>query len=225
MKPNLTPFERIARGVFAGLLLFVGLALFSHPAARGAAILAAVFVLWECGTGYCSAHAAVGLRSSADRKPEAVQLTALLAIQCLIAYEWLHAGIEKVSSPAFVQNLDKTFAAFAAKNPFAWYKSFLEGPATAKSVMLGYTIELSQLLIAGTLIVAAGVLVYAKEAESRRTALFAAAVALLGGALMNANFYLASGWMSPSSKGVNLVMFWTQIVLAYTWISSAERSK
>jgi hypothetical protein len=225
MKLNLTTSERAARLVFAGLLLFAGLALFEHPLAKVAAIIFAIYAAWECAAGYCPAHAALGLKSLSDRKPEAVHLLALLAIQCLLAYEWLHAGWGKVSSPDFVRNLDKTFAAFAAKNPHEWYKGFLEGFATKNSVLFGYTIELSQLLIGLALVATATAIVYVKDAEGRRAASFVAAVALLGGSLMNANFYMASGWMSPSSNGLNLVMFWTQLILAYAWISSTERSK
>jgi hypothetical protein len=225
MKPNLTASERFVRLILAAVLLFVGLVVFKHPLAQVAAVLAAVYCLWECWASRCPAHAALGINSPTDRKPEVPHFLALLAIQGLLAYEWLHAGWGKVSTPDFVRNLAKTFSAFAAKNPYGWYKAFLEGFATRNATLFAYAIELSQLVIGLTLLAAIGVMLYAKTNESRRAAMFAATVALFGGALMNANFYLASGWMSPSSSGLNLVMFWIQVTLASTWLSAASRSK
>jgi hypothetical protein len=50
-------------------------------------------------------------------------------------------------------------------------------------------------------------------------AALAASLALSGGMLMNANFYLAAGWTGPGTKGSNVVMFWSEGVLLYVWFS------
>jgi hypothetical protein len=78
-----------------------------------------------------------------------------------------------------------------------------------------YAVERGQVAIALTLAATAAVIILAKREERRRAALVLAAIALAGGALMNANFYLAAGWTSPGTKGSNIVMFWSQAVIIH----------
>jgi uncharacterized membrane protein YphA (DoxX/SURF4 family) len=81
---------------------------------------------------------------------------ALLGIQALLAYEWLSAGWGKVSTPDFVANIGQTFAAFAAKNPHGWYKSFLEGYATAHATTLAQAVQYGQLAAGAALLLSLG---------------------------------------------------------------------
>lgn len=52
----------------------------------------------------------------------------------------------------------------------------------------------------------------------RRIAGILVAIALLGGMTMNAFFGLAAGYTSPSTSGINLVMFFSQLMLMGFWI-------
>ncbi len=225
MQKNLNSFERVVRlfiGIFA---LFAAAVLFAHPLARFAALVFGLYSLWECAAGKCPLHAMLGMRSPGERlSSEKLGLLGLSAVQAVLAYEWWSAGWEKASSPDFVAGIGKTLGYFASKNPFSWYKSFLEGFAVKHATLFAYAVEWGQLLIAFSLIIAVGIVLWTKNEKQRRLALMVSAGALLGGMLMNANFYLAAGWTGPGTKGSNVVMFWTQAVLVYVWISTLMSS-
>ena len=144
-------------------------------------------------------------------------LAGLVAIQMILAYEWLSAGWGKISSPKFVDGIAETFGYFASQNPYLWYKSFLLGFATENATLFAYLVEWGQVIIAITLFTAGITYLYTEKMSAKKTALKLSAFALLGGMLMNANFYLAAGWTSPSTHGINLIMFLIQAVLACVW--------
>lgn len=226
MRRNLDTFERIIRLLLGAFALFAAFVLFKHPLARLAAGAFGVLGLAECAFGVCLSHARLGMLAPGDRlKPETLRLLGIVAIQIVLAYEWWSAGWEKVSSPGFVANISQTLAVFASKNPFPWYKSFLEGRAMRNATAFAYAVEWSQVLIALALAASAALLLYAHDGKMRRLALCGALIALFGGAWMNANFYLAAGWTGPGTKGVNVVMFWTQAVLMYVWASTLRAEK
>ena len=122
-------------------------------------------------------------------------------------------------NPDFVGGMGKTLASFASKNPYAWYKAFLEGPAAANSAAFGMAVEWSQMLVGLTLFATAAWFLYSRG-KAGKPALAAASLALAGGMLMNANFYLAAGWTSAGTRGSNIVMFWVQASLLYVCLAA-----
>jgi len=221
MKPNLRAFDRLVRFLLGAFLIFAALVLFTHPLARVLATIAGIYALLECLTSSCPLYARLGMKSSADvLKSESLYLLGLLGVQGVLAYEWWNAGWGKVSSPDFVSGIAQTLGFFASKNPFPWYKDFLTGVAIPNAQAFAYTVEWSQVAIA--LVLAGSICGYlcVKTAAARRWVLILCALALLGGALMNANFYLAAGWTGPGTKGSNMVMFWSEMVLSYIWLSA-----
>lgn len=227
MKRNLDTFERIVRLLLGVFALFAAVALFKHPLARLAAGAFGAFSLAECALGVCWLHARLGILVSGDRlKPERLRLFGLTAVQLVLAYEWWTAGWEKVSSSAFVEDIGRTLAAFASRNPFPWYKSFLEGFAARNSTLLAYAVEWTQIVIGLTLALFAAVILYRPDDAGRNRRWLRCAIwCLAAGAVMNANFYLAAGWNNPGTRGVNVVMFWSQIVLMYVWASTLRAAK
>lgn len=219
MQRNLNTWERVVRLLLA-VFAFWGVAvLFTHPVARAAGILLGLFSLGECVLGFCYLHKRSGAQTPGGLSSGALYLLGLLGVQAVLAYEWWSAGWEKVSSSAFVNGIRETFAFFASKNPFPLMKEFLLGFATQNAAAFAYAVEWSQVAIAITLIICAA-FIGLRVNRFARIALCLSILALLGGALMNATFYLAAGWTGPGTKGSNVVMFWTQMVLVYVWISA-----
>jgi hypothetical protein len=220
MLSNLHPFERAVRVVLGVLFLLAAVAFFRHPTAQFLAGLAALWSLGEAVLGKCPLYAKLGVRSASGAvKSELVTLLALLAVQVTLAYEWWLAGWEKVTGGMFVVKLDQTLAAFASQNPFAWYKEFLTGFATQNFLTLGYLIVWGQLITGMLLVLGAALYAWAKTEHARRAAIIFSILGLLSGIFMNANFYLAAGWTSPGTHGVNIVMFWSSLALLYVWVS------
>lgn len=226
MKPNLRPFDRLIRFLLGAFFLFAAWVLFEHPLTRVLSTIAGVYTLLECLTSSCPLYGRLGMKSQADTlKTESLYLLGLFGVQIALAYKWLSAGLEKVSGPDFVADLVKTLAYSASKNPFPWYRDILTGFATRYVVPLGYAIEWGEVAAGAILILSVVVYLHSKNAETRRGLLILSVAALLGGALLNTAFYLAVGWIGPSTKNINVVMFWTQLVLAYVWLSALMAKK
>lgn len=226
MQKNLNTFERVVRLLLGAFFLWAAYALYHHPLARLAAAAFGLFALGEAVTARCLLHKRLGKEDPAlPLAKEKLFLLGALGVQTVMAYEWWSAGWEKVSSPEFVEGITGTLGFFASKNPFPWYKAFLEGFAMKNATAFAYAVEWSQVLIGLCLAAAAVVLAYAKNGKWHRPALAAAVLALAGGMLMNASFYLAAGWTGPGTKGSNVVMFWVQAVLGYVWLSALVAKK
>lgn len=139
----------------------------------------------------------------------------LALVQAVVGFEWLRAGWEKVDNPQFVSGMGKTIGAFASKNPTSWYKDFLTGFAAPNATVLGWVVAYGELLAGIALLVAATLYIL----NIQRYPVFGpltsalALAALVGGAFMSINFWLAAGWLSVSTDGLNLQMFLTQLVL------------
>lgn len=218
---NLDTFERAVRAFLGAFALFAAWALFTNPIARLLALSFGVFSFWECAVGHCPLHAKLGMRKPGDLlSSDALRLLGLVGVQTVLAYEWFTAGLGKIMNPEFVVGMAKTLGTFASKNPYPAYREFLLGPALRNAQLFGYAVEWSQVLIGITLVASAAAMLYVKRVEQLRVAIALAVLALAGGALMNANFYLAAGWTGAGTKSVNIVMFWTQAILVYVWLHS-----
>ncbi|MBF8280244.1 MAG: DoxX family protein [Candidatus Magasanikbacteria bacterium] len=219
MKKNLNSFERLIRVLLGLFFLFAAWQFYKSASAQILSVLFAIFSLGEAVTGKCGLMKQMGVHEPNDKYSVAgLGLMGLGAIQAVIAYEWWSAGWEKISSPKFVDGIQGTLGFFAGQNPFPWYKSFLLGFASQNAKAFAYTVEWSQIAIGIVLIVSTLVFLYVSSAAIRRLALIASLIALLGGLLMNANFYLAAGWTGPGARAVNVLMFWVQILLIYVWV-------
>lgn len=140
---------------------------------------------------------------------------ALAAVQLILAYEWLNSGIGKFTKPEFMAGIDKTLATFANKTNFSWYGDFL---GSANAQLFGNITRLSEVLIGLGLL--AGI-AYLIKRSLPGWILWASIVAAFGGALLNLNLYLAAGWSSPSTAGINVVMGLTQLVLGWYLLTVA----
>lgn len=142
------------------------------------------------------------------------ELKVLQLIQLVLAYEWLHSAWGKFTAPDFMANIDKTLGAFVAKTPHRWYGQFL---SSTDASVFGNICRASELLIGLGLIF--GTAYLWQRLSGPKILRLVLPVALLGGALLNLNFYWAAGWSSPSTAGINVLMGLTQAILGgyYLW--------
>lgn len=141
-----------------------------------------------------------------------------LAMQALIGYQWFMGGYTKIMGDAFINGLPATLERFASKNPHTWYvESFLTWAQQAPA-SFGQMVQWGE-LFAGIGLVIAVLLSSARSTASfQRAASWIAVPALIGGLFMTANFFFAAGWTSPSTSGLNALLFWTQLALLTFWI-------
>lgn len=131
----------------------------------------------------------------------------LLLISGIIGYEWLQSAYSKFQ-PGFLEGMPKTLGFFTAKNPNQFYVDFLK---MSDPQVLGNLTRFTELAVGAGFVIAAVALLFKFGPKNILAAI--GALAALGGAFLNLNFFLAAGHTSPSTKGINVVMGLTQLVL------------
>ena len=142
----------------------------------------------------------------------------LVLIQFVLAFEWLHSGWGKWAGPGFMDSISKTLEGFATKTPYKAYGAFLNSTAVTNADMFGNAIRLGEMGVGIALVISGVLLLTKKRLPSWAVALMV--VAFLGGALMNLNFFMASGWSSPSTWGVNMVMGFIHLIFAIYYFTN-----
>lgn len=131
---------------------------------------------------------------------------------------WLRSSYSKLYGGKFVDELEKTLVFFASKNPYPLVKDFLQDIAIPNSKLFGNLTMWGEFLSALAIISGTSYLLIRKTPDKKGVIVLIAG--LLGGAFLNAVFWFSSGWMSPSTETVNLIMFTTQLIGAVVLIKS-----
>lgn len=124
----------------------------------------------------------------------------LLAIDLI----WLRSGFGKLVGGKFLGSMTATLKTFASKNPYPWYKSFLENFAIPNSQLFGLMSMWAEVLVALGLLVSLFLLLFDKKSSQMAAGLLV--VSLTGGFFLNIIFWLAAGWTSSSTESLNLLM-------------------
>lgn len=121
-----------------------------------------------------------------------------LPLRLFFAYEWLNGGIEKMSEIAADPNAAQGFAAvfgrWAKGNPYPFMVDFLNGFAIPNAAAVYTFVAVAEFLVGVAFLLG-----------------FLVRPASIGGIIMNGFFYLAAGYSSASTSGVNLVMIGGQV--------------
>ena len=148
-----------------------------------------------------------------------------LVMEMIIGYEWFVSGLDKIVRGDFPAGLAEELVKKSAGTS-EWYGSFLKSAVIPNARIFGYAVEASELvagvvLIAGPLI---GLFAWDRVSDRmRRTVLFVAAAATIGGAFLAINLHFANGashpWLIPGAafdEGIDLdiVLPAIQIVIA-----------
>jgi thiosulfate dehydrogenase (quinone) large subunit len=152
-----------------------------------------------------------------------VSVVWLVLFQWGLASEWLHSGWGKWASSGFIDNIGKTLAGFAAKTPYTSYGAFLQNTAVPNAAVFGNLIRTGEVAV-GLALALGGLLLLGKKRLPQSLSVVVA-LACFGAALMNINFFLASGWSSPSTWGLNLLMAVLEIILGVFYLSNQSELK
>lgn len=151
------------------------------------------------------------------------QVIVIIATQLVITYEWIHGGLEKTFGGKFIASIGTTLSRFADGNPHALYVDSVLQAAQNSPQVFGQLVQWGELFTGIGLLLAIMLFYLAKAHQAKMLARCIAVTALLGGVIMNLNFYFAAGWLSPSTSGVNVLMFWVQIILIYHWFTISKK--
>ncbi len=149
----------------------------------------------------------------AKKKLPQLSIYWLLLIQLILGYEWLNSAWEKFTKPEFMDGIEKTIAIFAAKTHYGWYGSFLR---SSDAQFFGNLTRFGELLV-GLGLVAGAVYMLTAYPKYLKWAFITVLAASVGACLLNLSFYLAAGWSSPSTSGINVVMGLVSAVLALVY--------
>src|SRR5262252_8256390 len=86
-----------------------------------------------------------------------VPLAAVLAVQSVVAYEWLNSAFTKIVHGGFASGLADQLAKNSDGAP-AWYRTVLETAIIPHAAIFGYLIQFGELLVGAGLIATAAVL-------------------------------------------------------------------
>jgi len=147
----------------------------------------------------------------------------LAAVLLLFAYEWLISGLNKVLSPDFRSGLADNLRQAMKDNPNHWYVHFLSAMVLPHAHVFAAVVEGGELLVAAGLVVGAALWIGGHRLSRRWAGPLHLAVlgALLGSALMTANYYLMAGntlpWVNPGNpfnEGLDIDGLLTLVALA-----------
>lgn len=136
--------------------------------------------------------------------------TYLYLIFSVIGYIFAKSSIAKIQGGNFVTSLAPTLEKFASKNPHPLCKSFLENIAIPNSNIFGLLTMWGEFFSGVTVGLLSLYLIFKPKVNRAIHILLAAG--LLVGAFLNATFWMAAGWLSPSTESLNMVMFAVQII-------------
>lgn len=133
----------------------------------------------------------------------------LLFLLLVNGFIWARSSFAKFASGKFVEDLPNTLGKFSAKNPYPWYKDFLQNTVSQNSQIFGNLVFWGEALVAASIILGTLYLLLKHTGKGILATLLL--LGLAGGAFLNLNFWLAAGWTSPSTDGLNLLMLVAQL--------------
>lgn len=223
MSRNIGTYQRIARAVAGFLFLWIGTYGIVHPLGRVVVLVLGVWLIAEAVLAICPLFWLLGVRS-VEEKISRKNLFLLFAAgtQSVIAFEWWRAAFGKLSND-FTANFPVIVGYYAGdKNPFPRVGTALEAYVIPNIDVFAHVVQWGQVAVAFGLIIGAGLIVLPKPAW-KRVGYYLSVVAAVFGVLMNAVFWLSAGWTGAGTAELNVVMFWVQLLLVYTWFELALR--
>lgn len=129
----------------------------------------------------------------------------LMLITLGVSWEWFKGGWGKLAEGEFVDGLAKTLGFFASKNPNLWVKDFLVTVAIPNSVVFGNMVIAGE-LAAGFCLFIGTALLAVNRGIYTRLAYYLLVLGFGVGLVLSLTFWLAAGWTSPSTDGLNFVL-------------------
>ncbi len=137
----------------------------------------------------------------------------LILIFAALGFIWARSSYGKLTGGTFVSGLGQTLTKFASNNPYPWYKQFLQNVAIPNSTTFGLMTMWGEVLVA--LAILGGTFLLLTKGKLNGLVKWVMVLGLIGAMMLNLTFWLASGWTSPSTDGLNLLMFAVELSGVY----------
>lgn len=148
-------------------------------------------------------------------------LKPFIVILSLVGLVFLRSSLEKIEGGTFVDSLGKVLTGVAKKNPYPWFKSFLESVAIPNSQVFGRLTMWGELLSGIAITFGSLYLIFFNK---NQTAGYLVLISgLVGGMFLNLNFYLGFGYTSPATDSLNLLMFFIELIGVVTLLSRRQQ--
>jgi hypothetical protein len=137
------------------------------------------------------------------------------------SFIWVRSSYGKITGGNFVSTLGGTLTKFASNNPYPWFKTFLQNTAIPNSQTFG------MLTMTGEAFAAAAMTLATLYMLIKGVNKFGLVILMLGlavSAFLNLIFWLASGYTSASTDGLNLFMFLFELI-AFVYAAKLAASK
>jgi uncharacterized membrane protein YphA (DoxX/SURF4 family) len=154
---------------------------------------------------------------------EYIAEAALSLIQFVIGYEWLSSGVRKIVGGTFAPTIDKTIETFSNGTEYKWYSDLILSRVKENSLLFGIMIQWAECVVGFVLIIYSLNALFRWKPLSKQAGM-GILIACGVGILLNVNFYLAAGWTSASTKGLNIVMLFQTFILFVYWYLKAYTS-
>src|SRR4051812_5574497 len=128
----------------------------------------------------------------------------LLFILLAVGLLWLKSGLGKLAMGDFADTLGGTLVKFMAKNPYPWFVDFINSVVLPSSSMWGLVVMAAETLTGIAVTFSALMLMFVGGNEKRMV--WTMKVGLIVGFGLSLMFWLAAGWTSPSTDGLNQLM-------------------
>ena len=120
-------------------------------------------------------------------------------VEAIIGYEWLLSALDKILSPTFLSGLAQQMRVNMQGNPNTWWVALARRLVLPHVQLFGVLVEVGEVLVAlgffaGAVLWASGRFPVTRWTRRLNLGVLAA---LLGGALMTANYYVMSGATLP----------------------------
>lgn len=134
----------------------------------------------------------------------------LLFILLIIGLLWARSSWGKITGGTFVSSLGGTLGKIVDKNPYPWFKDFLNNTVIPNSSIFGMLTFWGEFISA--IFITLGAFVLLISPRGNRPATMILILGLIGGAFLNIIFWLGFGYTSPSTDGLNLLMAAVEII-------------
>ena len=126
----------------------------------------------------------------------------VVLLRVAIGVIWLRSGVLKLPERDYLHYRER-LERFISKNPFPWYRNFLEKVLLPYSLPAGYFFVTAEICLGVTLILG----------------FLTVPMAILG-AFFNLNFHLAAGWQNPSIPQLNYLMIMCHLIIVFSGAES-----
>lgn len=144
-----------------------------------------------------------------------------LSVIFVVGFIWLRSGLGKLTG-GFAGTLDKALIKFASENPYSFIKDFLNSIVLPNHAIFSYLTMWGEIFAGASLIICS--IAIAADNKINKVFFRVLALGLLVGVFLNLTFWFSAGWMSPSTDGLNLLMFSIEIAALFAAISKLKSS-